>query len=76
MTLASSALNKIAEAHMALLKLTRELLKEDPLDGVRVSKLLAKHQNLYFEIRDSFSEHSDIEQEDEEAADKIAGFQP
>jgi hypothetical protein len=70
----AKALIAVAKAQGTLYRLTRELLKEDKLDGMRASEFMKKHDEVYCHIRDEMQSYGLVEDADVAAADKAAGY--
>lgn len=61
----------VAKAQGVLLRATQQLLKRDKWDGIRASKWLAKHDELYREIADDY--HDMLDDDQRAKAAKLAG---
>ena len=72
----AEVLKKIAMAHGALFKLTKETLGDDQSDGIRMSRILEKHAELFRLICDEWRSYSQVTNEEIALAEHLAGFRP
>lgn len=61
----------VAKAQGVMLRATQQLLKRDKWDGIKASKWLAKHDELYREIADDY--HEVLDEDERAKAAKLAG---
>lgn len=61
----------LARAQGILFRATQQILKRDKWDGIRASKWLAKHEEVYSEIRDEA--HDMLDDDTRAQAAKLAG---
>jgi hypothetical protein len=68
------ALKKLAQAQGALFRLTKQLLKTDKTDGLRMARLTMKHEEVYEHISEELRSYGFVSEEEVAAANKIAGY--
>lgn len=67
------ALLAVAKAQGVLLKATRDLLKADKHDGLRMARWTSKHETFYSELRDEMHSYGLVDDDQVKAADRAAG---
>jgi hypothetical protein len=71
MSVEGKALLAVGKAQGALLKATKDLLKEDPSDGLRAAKWTDKHKTFFHEFADEID--NQLDDGELEAAMRAAG---
>lgn len=67
------ALLAVGKAQGALLKLTKQLLREDKHDGLRAAGWTSKHEDFFRELGDEMHSYGLVDDDQLEAAKRAAG---